>query len=207
MKDNLKKIINPKHATLLVVDMQKDFLNLDGKLAKSGQDLSAMRATIKPIEKLVRVAHQAKIPVIFTTMIDGLKYRSEVGRYLFSKKEKIEENICVLEGSEGSEFSEIRPAEQDEVIVKHNYCCFHQTELEPYLQGRQIKTLIVVGVKTNACIDTTIRTAYHKGYFVVVPTECVASDDKLAHQKTLENVERYFGDVVGLKDVLDCWAH
>lgn len=205
MQPNLKQVLNPKHTALLIVDMQKDFLSLEGKLAQSGQDLAAMRATIKPIKKLILAARQVKIPIIFTQMVDGLNYRDEVGEYRFSKKEKQEENICVLEGTDGAELSEISPEKQDKIIVKHNYCCFYQTKLNQYLRSNGIKTLVIAGVKTNACIDTTVRTAYHQGYFVVVPKECVASDDKPAHQKTLENIERYFGDVVSLKKILADW--
>jgi ureidoacrylate peracid hydrolase len=192
-----------KPVALLIVDLQKDFLSPEGKLAEAGQDLSMMQATIGPIKKIITFARQQSLPIIFTQMIDGLKYRNEVGQYRFSKKEKNMENICALEGTDGADFYEIFPKAQDKVIIKHNYCSFHQTELDAYLREKGIKTLIVVGVKTNACVETTIRTAYHKGYFVIVPRECVASDDQQAHLQSLKSIERYFGDVVKLEKLLN----
>jgi len=191
-----------KPVALLIIDLQKDFLSPEGKLAEAGQDLSMMQATIEPINKLIKFARQQDLPIIFTQMIDGLKYRNEVGQYRFSKKEKNEDNICVLEGTAGADFYGISPENQDKVIIKHNYCSFHQTELDAYLKEKGIKTLIVVGVKTNACVETTIRNAYHLGYFVIVPRECLASDDQQAHLQSLKNIERYFGDVLSLEEFL-----
>jgi ureidoacrylate peracid hydrolase len=188
-----------KPVALLIIDLQKDFLSSEGKLDQAGQDLSLMQATIEPIKKLITVARVKNFPIIFTQMIDGLNYRSEVAQYRFTKKEKSEKNICALEDTDGSDFYRVLPNPGDKIIVKHNYCSFHQTELDDFLKEKGIKTLIVVGVKTNACVETTIRTAYHKGYFVILPQECVASDDREAHLQSLKNVERYFGDVVELE--------
>ena len=199
----LQNILKTQKIALLVIDMQKDFIDEDGKLAQCGQDVSAMGLTVTPINKLIEKAHQKKIPVIFTKMIDALKYRSEVGIYRFQQKEKVEENICVLENTSGSEFSKILPQEQDSVVIKHSYDSFNGTELKSLLDEKEIKVLIITGVKTNVCVETTVRNAYHLGYYVIVPQECVASDDLAAHQQTLKNFQRYFADVIELKDILE----
>ncbi|MGD9129591.1 MAG: cysteine hydrolase [Candidatus Woesebacteria bacterium] len=203
----LQNILNPKHTAVLVIDLQKDFIDDDGKLAKSGQNIASMQAILRPIRKLVSVARQKNTPIIFTQMIDGLKYRNEVGRYRFSKKEKQEKNVCVLEGTEGTKMVGVLPAKKDKIVVKHNYCSFHNTELDSYLKKKRIKSLIVVGVKTNACVETTIRNAYHKGYFVVVPQECVASNSQESHRISLKNIQRYFGDVLALDKILKIWTN
>ncbi|MFH2118513.1 MAG: isochorismatase family cysteine hydrolase [Candidatus Paceibacterota bacterium] len=192
ISSELKTIIEKENAAILIVDMQRDFLDSDGKLAESGQDISMMQATIDPIKELITKARRKGLPIIFTQMIDGLKYRDEVGKYRFSFKEKQEQKICVLEGTAGTELIGILPQDQDTVIVKHNYDSFHETELENLLKEKNIKTLIIVGVKTNACVETTIRTAYHDGYFVIVPEECVASDDVDAHHQSLKKYSKVF---------------
>lgn len=206
MKLSLKQIVDPKHTVLLIIDMQRDFLNDDGKTGKAGKDLSSMQAVIEPIKRLASFARQVNVPIIFTQMIDGLKYRDEVGKYRFLKKGKTEKSILCLERSDGVEFTGITPTTSDRVIIKHKYCCFSKTALEDYLKKNNTKTLIVTGVKTNACVESTVRTAYHKGYFVVVPSNCVASDDLVSHKQTLINFERYFGDVVLLEDILKSWG-
>lgn len=203
----LQEILNPKHTAILVVDVQIDFVSSEGKAAKKhGHDISHIQKTIDTINKLLDKARKIGLPVIFTKYVDGLRYRKGPGLRRFEKLEKKEENMLALEGTEGVDFYGVERLDDDKVIIKHNFCSFFETDLEEYLQQNNIKTIILCGVKTNACVETTARTAYHKGFYVVVPKECVATTDEVQNECSLQNIGRWFGDVVRLEEVLRKWS-
>ena len=93
----------------------------------------------------------------------------------------------------------------DMVIQKHRHSAFIGTELEQILRDRGIRTVVFAGVQTHVCIESSLRDASARGYYVVVPGDCVGSFDRDLHDKTLRCVEMHFGDVVGSNDLLELW--
>lgn len=199
------EIIDVKHSALLLVDLQRDFLAYDGVLAKAGQDVARMRQVIEPIKELLAFARPLGVPIIFIQFVDSYTLRNAAGKHMFEKKELSEDRLCCREGSRGAEFADIQPEKVDIIIVKHSYDAFDQTKLESLLRKLHIKALVIGGVKTNACVESTVRTAYHKGFYAVVPRECVAINTEGEHEASLFNIDRYFGDVVDLQKLSETW--
>ncbi|MCL4359971.1 cysteine hydrolase [Patescibacteria group bacterium] len=193
--------LDPRTTALILIDLQRDFLDPSGVLGKAGQDVARMRRVIGPIRRLIVFARENTLPVIFIRFIDGLRYRNAAGRHMFEKKELSEQHLCCREGSKGSEFCDIVPDKGDTVVIKHSYDAFECTTLETILKEKGITTLIVSGVKTNGCVESTVRTAYHKGYRVIVPRECVATNTRREQESSLFTIDRYFGDVVRLSSI------
>ena len=79
---------------------------------------------------------------------------------------------------------------------------FYATTLEAVLRMRDVSHLVVSGVSTNVCVESTIRDAYFRDYDVTVVEDCVAGTFPALHAATLENVRIYFGQVVSLAEFL-----
>ncbi|KAK9935755.1 hypothetical protein M0R45_022841 [Rubus argutus] len=166
-----KRNPNPKVAALLVIDMQNYF--------------SAMAEPILPnILATIRLCRRASIPVIFTR--HSHKSPSDYGMLA-----EWWDGDLIFEGTPESQLmSELdrRPPQEDHVVDKNTYSAFLGTRLEEYLKERGVEDVIVTGVMTNLCCETTARDAFCRGFRVFFSTDATATSDEELHQATLKNL-------------------
>ena len=112
--------------------------------------------------------------------------------------------IC-LEGSWGAEFYRVEPEAGEPVVIKHRYSAFVDTDLELILRSRGIKTLVLCGVASNVCVESTARDGYMRDYYIVLVDDCSAAYDPAKHAATLSNIAHHFGVVVTADEVIDAW--
>ncbi len=99
----------------------------------------------------------------------------------------VQNDYFFLEGTKGAEISDrIAPQPEDKVIVKHYPNSFHDTELDAYLKGLGIEKLIVCGMMTHMCVDTTVRAAMDYGYEVTVVADACATMDLTYKNDTID---------------------
>ena len=110
-----------------------------------------------------------------------------------------------IEGSWGAEFYKIEPLPGERIVKKHRYSAFAGTELGEVLQEKGIKSLILTGVTTNVCVESTARDAFMRDYYVVFLKDCTATYNREIHESTLRNIDRHFGVVAGSGDVVAIW--
>ncbi len=91
--------------------------------------------------------------------------------------------------------------ESSHPFVKNKWSCFFNTNFEFLLHRLDIDTLLVGGVSTCICVETTVRDAYMRDYDVIVVEECVAHYDGNAHRSTLNFIDRFAGKVASLDEV------
>ncbi len=103
------------------------------------------------------------------------------------------------------DFYQIRPREDEVIVTKHRYDAFIGTDLEVVLRAASIRTVIVCGVTTNFCVESTARHAFCLDYYVVVPSDAVAHWDPSAHEAALKNIEYGFGQVSTVGELLGIW--
>ena len=94
-----------------------------------------------------------------------------------------------------------RPA--DYILDKTRYSSFYNTNLEVILRGLQVDTLIVCGVTTEICVESTIRDAYFRDFRILVPCDAVAATDVDRHLGTLRTIEYGFGKVTNTNALID----
>ena len=99
----------------------------------------------------------------------------------------------------------VEPAEGEFVVDKHCYSAFSGTGLDGILREHSIRTLVVTGVATNICVDSTLRDGFNHGYYIVVPRDCVAAHDSELHEATLSNVAFLLGDVTTADELIGLW--
>ena len=90
-------------------------------------------------------------------------------------------------------------------MTKHRYGAFESTDLDLVLRSQGIRTVIMTGVATNVCVETTARQAFLRDYYVVFTNDCTATYDQAMHEATLRNIDAFFGQVVGAEEIANCW--
>ena len=212
MGSALEDILEPQNCVLIVIDMQNRFCHPQEKFAKDGKDITPMQSVSTHIKKLIDFAHSKNIPVIFTRIFDNENKLTEPGKRRYRKWVEAGEEPLVgpKENTFGADYYEVNPEPQDLEITKYDWSAFtgkdkNGKSLEEILRDIGRNTLVVTGVKTEVCVGTTIRDAYTRGYFVVVPKEAVGSDSKDLHEANLKNFDPIYGDVVEEKEIEEIW--
>jgi ureidoacrylate peracid hydrolase len=211
MLTTLEQKIDPQWTALLVIDMQNDFCAEGGAFHRSGVNVLPLQAPAKPIIRLVEDAHQVNVPVIFIRNVYNTPegwYLSDVileqarrgghGRYYTIP-------MCERDSWGGEFFEGIRAGKSDLVIVKHRFNAFFNTDLDLVLRNKGIRTVIACGVLTNVCVESTVRDAYIRDYYVVVPSDCVGARDEEFQRASLRTIATSFGQIVVSEDVRQVW--
>ena len=174
--------LNTKSTTLLLIDMQRDFLEPGGFGETLGNDVSLLRRTIEPCQNILKAARNVGLSVIHTR--EG--HRPDLTDAPPSKltRGKLETGIgddgpmgrILIRGEIGHDIiPELTPNLNEPIIDKPGKGAFYETDLHLILQNRGIKTLIVCGVTTEVCVHTTVREANDRGYECLILEDCVGS--------------------------------
>lgn len=198
MLRTVQEQLQPAHTALLIVDIQNDFCAEGGFLhrARAGSGGPEIRAddnfrVAANIDALAAAARAAGALVVWLRSIYDFKYLADA----HIAKRGGQEGLC-NEGSWGAEFFRIRPLPGDLVVDKHTFSGFHGTDLHQRLQARGIRTLVMTGVATNVCVDSTLREGFFLGYNIVVAEDCVGSSNRAGHEGTLSTVRINIGTVM-----------
>lgn len=196
--------LDPSRAALLVIDMQNGWCHPEGAMTRAGVNMTAQQAIVPSVRRLVQGCRALGMPILWSIQEHLPEDVTQKGRRIASHLSK--RNI--LPAARGSWDAELvapvkevsRP--EDYYIVKHRMSMFYSTTLESVLRMRGVSHLVVSGVSTNVCVESTIRDAYFRDFDITVVQDCVAGSFPELHKATLENVRIYFGEVVTLDEFL-----
>ena len=194
---------DPRWAALLVVDVQNDFVSSKGSAAQRGDDVSAAVAMVPKLIRLIDEARRVSLPVIYvkTTHSEW----TDTPSWIYRKSQQSALNTC-REGSWGAElYDGLSPLPEERVVIKHRYSAFINTDLNTVLRAKGIQSVLVTGVATNVCVETTARDAYMYDYYVTMVEDGAAAYDQRLHESTLENMRRHFGLVASSEEIIDTW--
>ncbi len=188
---SIEEQLRPEHAALLIIDMQNDFCAEGGFLQRErNYNVGFAKKIADSIGGLADAARAAGIPVVWIRSIYDFKYLAEP--HIFKRGKE----GCCLEGTWGADFFELAPTPGETIVDKHSYSGFHETSLDQHLRSRGIKTLVVCGVATNVCVDSTLRDGFFRGYYIVLAEDCVGSNSQPGHEGTLATVRNNIGTVL-----------
>lgn len=208
MMTTLEEQLAPQHCALLIVDMQKDFCTPGFGAERAGRDLSAANRAMPRIRCLLDGARSAGVTVAhvgFWTLPD---HGSDSATWLWKRRAATVSapDLCIA-GTEGAEFvDELAPKPGELEIRKHRYSAFTATNLDLLLRARDIRTIVVTGVSTNVCVETTFRAGFELGYAVVVPLDGCASWNEDLHEAALANVRHRFGVTPSVDEITAIWG-
>ena len=199
----LEQKIAPEHTAVIVIDVQNDFCADDGVFGRQGQDLSAIQAMVPRLVPFVDVARAAGCLTVF---VRGLYDEVYLGPNVVERRARRSRSSALcLSDSLGFDYYQIRPQPGDVEVRKHRYSAFIGTDLDLLLRSQGIQTIVMTGVTTNVCVESTSRHGFMLGYYVVLTSDCAATNDLHLHQPTLENIERYFGVVHQAAELEAVW--
>ena len=171
-----------QRCSLLVIDMQRDFLEPGGFGAALGNDVSRLRGTVEPCRRLLAHWRARGLPVIHTReghrpdLADLTPSKHARGRGALKIGDLGPLGRILVRGQPGHEIvPELRPLAGEPVIDKPGKGAFYATDLQLILQSLDIRQLVVTGVTTEVCVHTTVREANDRGYECLVLEDCVGS--------------------------------
>ncbi|BFM08402.1 cysteine hydrolase family protein [Halioxenophilus aromaticivorans] len=174
--------ISPGRTALCVIDVQVDFASSEGLLGQYGIDMRGLEPCFDNINRLIASARSVDIPIIFIALKTQAATDSQAWKLWMQRQGRdadADSAIC-RQGEAGAEFYYCLPQPGDLIIEKARYSAFWQTDFSKLLQQQAIDTLVVTGITTECCVESTVRDAFHHDYHVFLPVDaCAAYDDKM----------------------------
>jgi len=208
----LAELVNRKHTAVIVVDMQNDFCKAGWTFDRLGIDISMYPSMLPSLSRLLAGARDIGVKVIYVQMTVLPNRMSESPAQIrFNMRLHLASHgatqplLYTIEGTPGQEIvAELAPEPGDLVVRKYRSSGFWGTNLDMLLRSNGIETVIVTGCTTEGCVESTARDAQFNDYYVVLPEDCVASDDPRQHEASLFLMRHRF-DVVSSDDILTTW--
>lgn len=194
--------IDPTRSSLVIVDMQKAFLEPDGVMF-----VPQARAIVPAVRSTVEFCRAQGIEIVWTRMShEGMA----CGAYpeLFPGHFLDDGTPRLCRGSRGFEIvDELEPAPGEVLINKLTYSSFGRTNLESILRRDGRDTVIIAGIATNVCVESTAREAFALGFRVVVLSDAVSTGNAEAHAASLRTLSLAFGWVITTSQLRECMVN
>ena len=208
----LAELVNRKHTAVIVVDMQNDFCKPGWTFDRLGIDISMYPSILPRLSRLLSGARDIGVKVIYIQMtVLPNRMSKSPAQIRFNMRLHLASHgvtqplLYTIEDSPGQEIiAELAPEPGDLVVRKYRSSGFWGTNLDMLLRSNGIETVIVTGCTTEGCVESTARDAMFNDYYVVLPEDCVASDDPRQHEASLFLMRHRF-DVVSSNDILTAW--
>ncbi len=200
-----KDWIAPARTALLLVDMQVDFAAPDGAMGKAGMDLSRAAAAIRHAEQLADAARAAGVPCLFVRLITRASDETDLLREWKQRRGSETDAPLCREGTRGAEFVAAQPRHGELVVSKYRYSIFHGTGLDAALKAKNIDTLVVSGLTTECCVQSSVWAAFERPLHVFIAADaCAAYEDGL-HRGALEAMALSGANLAAAADFIAAW--
>ncbi len=193
---------------LIVVDMQNGFVSKGGSYDNLDMDVHNYQKIIPGIKELIGFCRREDIPIFYTEAIresSGIDLLLNIHNILPKSREERLRNkkvpICVRGTWDAQTIDQIKPREEDHIILKRRDSAFQDTELRVWLQSIRVNTLIFCGIDTSICVESSLRDAFNLGYDVIVVSDATASGIKKHYETTIERIRDYYGIVVDFSNL------
>ncbi|MFZ5739129.1 isochorismatase family protein [Rhodopseudomonas palustris] len=203
---------------LIVVDMQNGYCSPGGYFSHLGVDLTPTQKVIPAIARLISIARGSGIQVVWLQNgwdpalkeaggPDSVNQRKGNSLKLMRSRPELAGKLLTRGGWDYELVQELKPEPDDLLVPKPRYSGFAGTALDSLLRSRRIDTVLVCGVATNVCVESTIRDAFFREYFpVLVRDACYQAGPEFCQQATIYNVESFFGWSSTVDDVAQALA-
>lgn len=193
--------VAPRSVALLVIDMQRDYLDDDGILVRMGDSPDEGRALVPRLHSFLSGARTIVPTIIFTRHERRPEVSSPAGREHYERL-----GLARPLDPRMEEWYGVEPVGGDLILPKHRYSAFVGTSLEMILRSRGVQTVILTGIATNVCVESTARDAFMRDFSVVIAEDLTAGTSPEAKRSSLQNLARFFGEVVSSDRILAAWG-
>ncbi|MDH1866519.1 cysteine hydrolase [Pseudomonas chengduensis] len=203
----LREWIAPVRTALCIIDYQVDFAAPDGLLGRMGVPVADVSCVEAPIHRLIDAARAAAVPIVFVGLRTAPETDSAVWReWMLRTGQNPDDSYAICRaGSGGEAFFRIEPQADDWVVWKERYSAFVGTDFEQQLRARGIDTLVLCGITTECCVDSTARDAFHRDFAVFLAQDACAAYEQDIHESTLKILSMSFAIPVASGDVAQAW--
>jgi nicotinamidase-related amidase len=182
---------------LLIIDMQRDFLDPEGYIARTGVDVRGLRAIIPNVRRLLDTARAKNIRVIHTreghrpdlSDLPATKARRAAGAGAAIGSVGPLGRLLVRGEPGHAIIPELEPLSTEPVIDKPGFGAFHATDLEHLLRVAGVRSLVISGVTTDICVHSTLREAVDRGFECVTAGDACAAGDPAIHDAMLACID------------------
>jgi biuret amidohydrolase len=192
--------IDPERTAVVMIDMQRDFLEPGGFGETLGNDVSLLQAAVAPCKALLEGTRRRGMLIVHTR--EG--HRPDLSDAPKAKLTRGAPNLRIgapgpmgrilIRGEAGHDIvPQLYPRSGEPIVDKPGKGAFYATDLDTILRNRGIENLIVCGVTTEVCVHTTVREANDRGYRCLVPSDCCASYFPEFHEVALRMVKAQGG--------------
>lgn len=193
-------------AALLLVDLQRGFLHPDGFVAMQGRDVSACAEAARQGYGLARAARAVGMPVIWTRHVLRADH-ADGGLLTTELRPRLGEIGALARGSADVEIPpEAGVDPVDVVLDKPRYSAFFGTALDVVLAARGIRALMVGGVTTSMCVESSVRDAAQRDIRTFVVRDAVADFDDDRHRASLSAMAFGFARIIGANEAIGAIA-
>jgi nicotinamidase-related amidase len=208
----LAELIDPAHTALIMVDIQRDFIEPDGVFGKFGIDLSMYAESRPKLAALLAAARQSGSLIVHLQNTALPRRIGESPSYIRfnlrmhqAARREGPPLRYTLPGTPGHEFAREFTPRSDEIVVrKYRSSGFWGTNLDMLLRSNGVKTVVFGGCTTEGCVESTARDAMFNDYYVVIAEDCVASDDRAQHAASMLLMRHRF-DLAGGDAIEQVW--
>lgn len=197
--------IEPRETALLVIDMQVGFCSPGGSVERGGVDITPCREVIPHVRALVESCRAAGIPDFWTLQHHYAEDATRARHRIPHHTTRGVAPPCLNDSEDAEvvpELADLLPVARTRQVYKHRFGSFHDTRLETLLRMHDTRMLIICGVTTSLCVETTCREAYMRDYDVVVAGDAVATYTRSFHEASLRLIGTFIGAVLSTRDVL-----
>ena len=192
------------HPALLVIDMQNGYCASGGSYEKYGgtigADLYSYRQIIPNIARLLTVCRELDIPIFYTQQVreaSGIDLFTRLHRIIPERRAEFLRIPACIRGTWDAEIlDELKPADDDHIVIKRRDSAFQDTELDLWLKSTFVDTVICTGVDTAICVENTLTDAFNTGYDVILVEDATASSWKQIGKATMAKVAGSYGWVL-----------
>lgn len=185
---------------LVIIDMQNAFCSKEGSFWKRGRKILNLEKIIETNQKLLSFARKKKWIVIFVRLVFKKDYSD--GGLLVKRNPEIIKLGAYKEGSWDSEITNfLKPHKNEYVVVKKRHDPFG-TNLLKILRKNNIKRVIITGVATNICVESTIRSAFDNDFETILVEDATSTSSKKLYTASLETINKSFGKVMSFDELI-----
>ena len=187
------------HPSLFIIDMQNGFCHPNGTFSKIGMPTSRLLDVVPAISRLRALCHAHDIPVFYTAGSLNADY-SDAGIQIDDYPAVRDLKGFVRGTWDAQILDDLQPASNETVIAKTRNSAFWGTRLDAILRERGIDQLIVAGVATNVCVESTVRDAWTYGFRAVTVSDATGA---LTHEEQMASMTnlRHFGGSISIEEL------
>jgi ureidoacrylate peracid hydrolase len=199
-------LIKSERTALVLIDCQVDFGAPEGKMARRGADVTGPMAAVGQTQILAAIARSAGVQLAFVRLLTPAGDQNPIPRQAKERRDVLPPDLCV-EGTHGADFIGLQPRSGDIVVSKTRFSAFTRTGLAEQLHTQRIDTLILAGLTTECCIQSSAWAAFEQDFNVFIAQDACAAYEETMHRYAIHALKMSGATITTVSELADSWKN